>query len=324
MREHPVDSRAGRSEDFRGVERAERAVRDVGDAGGGSGRPAATVGGERVDWSDLQAALAEAGGAAALEEFVIDRALEREIKARGARIGSSDLEAERALAFTAMTQDAGVGSSAAGEVLDELRARRGLGPKRFERLLWRNAALRVLVRDGVTVSNDEIASGLAARFGERVEARIVVVRTEREAAAAREQLRPFVGDPTALTAQFAAIATRQSLDASASRGGLLDPFSLEDATYPLALRQALRGLGGDQRLTDTVAIEGGYALALLEGRSASPFTRRGGDEALMERQIRLRKERLAMDQLARRLLEASSVTVFDESLGWAWGRRGAR
>ncbi len=144
------------------------------------------------------------------------------------------------------------------------------------------------------------------------------MRTEREASTLRTQLKD-VGD--ALAVRFAEAAMNSSVDASASRGGLLDPFSPEDLTYPIALRQAIQSLPPGERITPTVALDGGYALVLVERKSPSPFVARGGDDALIEQQLRVRKERIAMDQLARRLLDAAGITVFDDSLGWSWARR---
>jgi hypothetical protein len=41
----------------------------------------------------------------------------------------------------------------------------------------------------------------------------------------------------------------------------------------------------------------------------------------LERLVRLRQERLLMDRLARNLLAQARITVFDESLNWAWQNR---
>lgn len=304
--------------DAKGLERAEHAVAESRERPSSESRPAAVVGGERVDWSELRAGLSEAQGGAILEEIVLDRLVARELTSAGIRLTSAELDAERTLLTQSMTQEAGISAAAASEVLEDLRTRRGLGPTRFESLLTRNAGLRRLVRDGLSVTNTEIAAGLAARTGERVNTRIIVVRTEREASSLRAQLKDVGND---ISVRFAELAMKNSVDASASRGGLLDPFSLEDLTYPIALRQAIQALTPGETLTSTIALDGGYALVLLEGRSPSPFPRRSGDEAMIEQQIRLRKERIAMDQLARRLIDTAGVTVFDESLGWSWSRR---
>lgn len=304
--------------DSKGLEQAERQAASLKPSTDARSRPIAVAGGERVDWDDLRAALSEAQGAIVLEEAVLDRLLARELASAGLRITSAEVDGERALLAQSMTQDAGISPTAAADVLDDLRTRRGLGPTRFDSLLRRNAALRRLVRDSVSVSNPEIEAALAARYAERVNTRIIVVRTEREASNLRSQLKDVPGSITVL---FAQLAMQHSLDASAPRGGLLDPFSLEDATYPIALRQALQSLAPGDSITPSIALDGGYAIVLLEGRSPSPYAKRPGDESMIEQQIRLRKERIAMDQLARRLLDAAGVTVFDESLAWSWSRR---
>ena len=43
--------------------------------------------------------------------------------------------------------------------------------------------------------------------------------------------------------------------------------------------------------------------------------------AWLETRLRVRQERFARVQPARRLLDAAGITVFDDSLGWSWARR---
>src|SRR5690606_3630103 len=78
--------------------------------------------------------------------------------------------------------------------------------------------------------------------------------------------------------RFAELAMRHSIDASASRGGLLAPISTVDPAYPLAMLKAIDGLvaraeadgaradGGDGEVSEVVAIDGGYALVQLVER----------------------------------------------------------
>ena len=41
----------------------------------------------------------------------------------------------------------------------------------------------------------------------------------------------------------------------------------------------------------------------------------------LERQVRLNQERILMDDLARRLLAAATVTIIDDEIKWSWDSR---
>ncbi len=274
-------------------------------------RPVAIIAGQRLDRSLLQAQLAEAAGAAVLEEAVLDAALAREYPAVWAAVGRNDLDRERMSVLALMRSDSGMTESEATEQLERSRIGRGLGPRRFEALLRRNAVLRAAVAPEVSVSADEIRLARDMNFGDRVRAQLLVVRTEREAQQLRQQL--LAG------ADFSSLARARSIDPSAGNGGELGPISWKDPGVPLPLQEALRSTPPGE-LSPVLALDGAAAIVRVEQRLGAHDT--GISDAELEQRIRLRKERIAMDALASRLLSSSSVTVFDESLRWAWETRG--
>lgn len=290
--------------------------------------PAALVDGNRIEWSDLTAPLAEAAGGLVLEEVVLDRTLEAECARSGLSVEAPAIDAERDLLARALTAAANVPQSEAETLLARVRVSRGLGEHRFASLLRRNAMLRALVRSGrmeervPEVTDEDLRQAYALKYGPRVRARLILLRQE---SAAAQALRRVRGDGQAPEA-FADVAAAVSVDPSAARGGLLDPFSLDDAAYPVAIRRVLAQLKPGE-VSDAVAVawsgHDGYAIFKLEGTVAAPAhapTLEACKDDLRE-EVRIVRERSAMDRLARRLIANAKVTIFDRSLDRSWTER---
>lgn len=276
-----------------------------------TGRPVAIVGGQRLERSLISASLAEAAGAAVLEEIVLDAAIARETGTPLSTIGRTELERERRNVIAVMMAESGMTEGEATEQLERSRISRGLGPHRFDALLRRNSALRKMVASEITVTPDELRLAREMNFGDRVRAHLIVVRSEREAEQLRQKL--------AAGADFEATARTRSIDPSGPQGGLIESVSWQDPALPLPLQEALRTTEPGQ-LSPVIAMDGASAIVRVDqrlGAIGSSIT-----DAELEGRIRLRKERVAMDALANRLLAATPVTVFDDSLKWAWDTRG--
>jgi len=276
--------------------------------------PPATLNGSPVAWAALHDAMVEAAGAVALEEAALDRLLSRETEERGVEITENDLEREeRALA--ASVGAVADGPAARDRLIRELRRRRGLGPRRYEALLRRTATLRKLVAPNVTINAESLERARRVRFGEKRRVRVITAPSLVEAQTAIRRLER--GEA------FGEVAARLSTDASAARGGLIEPLSLEDPTYPAALRDALRGLAPGER-TGPVALEGAYAVVKLE--EIIPADEDGAREAegVLEEEARAEQERILMTRLANRLLDGAALNILDPALENAWRARRER
>lgn len=291
-------------------------VESVGGAGGGAATATAfLVNGEPVPWSRILPALAEAAGAIAIEETALDMLLERECARAGVRITNEDVERERLLLAETMagpSNDAARGQQA----LAQVRRERGLGETRFAGMLRRNAMLRRLVQDEVAITPMVIDQAYELRYGERIGARIITTATPEEAAAAAGRVR--AGEP------FGEVAARVSTDASASRGGIIEPVSPADQSYPASVRRALTE-AAPGALTPIIAVERGYALLQRDTTTIPAVSDRPPIDAVradLEREARMRQERLLMGRLARRLLDGVGVTALDGGLdqSWRWRR----
>jgi parvulin-like peptidyl-prolyl isomerase len=277
---------------------------------------AAIIDGDLVARDDLYDLIAEAAGGQVLEEMILDRRLQAELSRRGQTISQADVDAETERLFFLIQGRVAADGDEAARVIEAARTARGLGPRRYRALLRRNAMLRRLVRDEVTIAEEDVQRLFEVRHGARVRARIIVVPTERDAAAARAEIAPADD----LSVAFARVAMDRSTDASASRGGMIEPFSTRDPAYPLPAREALRQVNPGE-LTPVIALDTGFAIFLLEDRL-------DGDDATLEeertsitRELRLRTERVLMQGLALELLGSSRVTIIDDSLGWSWQQR---
>ncbi|MCH6551869.1 MAG: hypothetical protein IH804_07640, partial [Planctomycetes bacterium] len=119
-------------------------------------RPAALVDSKAVGWGELRPLLNEAAGAECLQEVILDRVLDTALADAGLMVGPDEVAAEQRQLLETLDRDPDV----ALRLLDELRARQGLGRTRFAGLLRRNAALRALVRDQVQVTDPAVTLNL--------------------------------------------------------------------------------------------------------------------------------------------------------------------
>lgn len=276
--------------------------------------PPAMLDGSPVAWAALHDAMVEAAGAVALEEAALDRLLAEKAEERGVKITEADLEREE----RALAESVGAvadGPAARDRIIREVRRRRGLGPRRYEALLRRTATLRRLVAPNVTIDAEMLERAKSVRFGEKRRVRVITAPSLIEAQTAIRRIER--GEP------FAEVAARLSTDASAARGGLIEPLSLEDPTYPAALRDALRVLEPGDR-TGPVALEGVYAVAKLEEIIPPDGAAARETEGVLEQEARAEQERILMTRLANRLLDGAALNVLDPALENAWRARRER
>lgn len=276
-------------------------------------RPAALIDGRAVPWGELRPILSDLAGAEAIREVALNRELAGAATDAGIEITEEDVDAEESRLLRTLSDDA----STAIRLLDELRVRRNLSIARYRTLLYRNAILRALVADQVEITTAAVQQMYDATYGPRRQVRLLTVPDLATAHSVHRRVRSgmFLGD----------IAVDISTDESASRGGLLEPVSRLDPSYPATLRQAIWSLEGPGDVSDPTLLDNGYAIVQLvsesPARGAPPLADVQGE---MEALVRLNRERLLMDQRARNLLAGTQVTIFDETLHESWRREQRR
>jgi len=276
-------------------------------------RPVAYLDAQPVTQDEVYRLIAQAHGGEALTQILLDRAVRERLKQENIELAPAQIESEREQLLATLSADA----DEAARLLKQLRAGRGLDTKRFDAMLRRNAGLRALVREQVTINNAAIKQAYQLRYGPRYRVRLIVTRQLPELTNARRE--------ALQGASFTDLAIEYSTDASASQGGLLSPISPADPTYPKAIRDALPRLKMDNpntRLSPAIALDTGYALLWLEEvlTPDSPPTLEQTREAL-EAAVRTDLERIRMRQLARTLIEQTNVVVLDPALEKSWQRQ---
>lgn len=270
-------------------------------------RPAAMIDGKPVNWGELRATMTDLAGADALREYILDLKLAKALEEASVVIDDDSVVAERKLLLESLSDD----PNTAIRLLDELRDQQELGRKRFEALLRRNAGLRALVRDQVKINDDALRTMHDFAHGPKRQARIMVLPDLSTAQSAINLVKSGVSFPD--------VAVEMSSDASAARGGLLEPISQSDPNYPEALRQTLFTLNIGE-MSGPVLIGDQYAIVLMVKRIAADGVTLEDSRVALERMVRINQERLLMDQLARRIALDTAVTVFDEELNDSWQR----
>ena len=280
-----------------------------------SQQPVAVVNNRTIPASAVFPSLGEAAGGEVLEEVILDHLLSERMTREGYTLTEGDIDREAELLRTSLARASGADPRQARDLVDDLRRQRRLGPVRYRSLLRRNAMLRALVQQNVNIDESEVELIYQVVHGQRVQARVIVVTDEREAAALRRQL-AATPDP----ALFAELALQRSTDPSGALGGQLEEISVLDPSYPASIRAALRSLN-EGEISDVVALDNGYAVLLLEERIPPDGVRYESVREELYQDVRLARERAEMDRYARALLNSAKITVFDDSISWSWQTR---
>ncbi|MEM9416005.1 MAG: peptidylprolyl isomerase [Planctomycetota bacterium] len=275
-------------------------------------RPVAYLDGQPLRQHELFSVLAEMDGGLALSEVLIDRRLAQRLDQQGLTLTPADIDYEKQLILDTLSED----EDQAVRLLRAMRERRGLGELRYTALLRRNAGLRKLVRNDISVGEAAIRQAYQLAYGPRYTVRLILCDTAQAAQRIRQHA---LGG-----ASFIDLAVQQSTDPSAAQGGLLSPISPADATYPAALRDVLPTLATQdeaQRISPVLTLGQSYAVVRLE--EVTPANGPGIDAVRNEltQQVRLRLERLRMQQLAQTLIEGADLIVLDPTLKESWRRQ---
>lgn len=262
--------------------------------------------------SQLLPALFELAGAQALEEASLDVLLEQQLAQAGLALASDWQAREEELLLASIASEANTTPDEAARLLAQVRARRGLGPVRYVAQLRRTASLRTLVAVEAAPTPEQVQQELSILTSDRARIRLLVAPSQQAVQAARDETL-LEQSPAARAARLSTLAQRLSTDPSASAGGLVDGLSLADPAVPSGLRAALSQLAQGE-VSPVLALDTGFAIALLESRTPSP----NATSEQAQARATLRLQRIAMDRLAQRLLAGASIAPLDASLLWSW------
>ena len=264
-------------------------------------RPIALVDRDPVTLLDLRERLLEAAGGEVIREVRLEHALRDRLEAEGIELDEADIEAEEIRLLAELDDDPDI----ARRLLQVVQNAEGLGKTRYHGLLWRNAALRALVQPDVLVDAEAMQLVWEITHGPQVRVRVIVVASYSRAASLVEQLNDGK--------DFTRLAVDWSIDASRDRGGLLDPFSTVDPSFPTALRQSVDALGPGEH-TNPVLLGDRYLVARLEERIPADGVTYETLEPELHDRARQSQERMLMQEEAYRLRNEPDMRLFDGAL----------
>lgn len=262
--------------------------------------PVAVIDGRVLDWRAFGPLVAEASGGPVLEEVVLEWRCETECAKASVVVGAELVLAEERRVLESLDQD----PERAMRLLQSLKARQGLGPLRWQALLRRNAMLRALVARDIVLDEAVIEQARDSLVGPRRDARLIVVAD----LVAAERVRVALRDG----ASFPELAARESLDASAPRGGLVTGVTRRDAGYPSSFREALFTLAPNA-ISDPLLVEDRFMIVQMLAESTPPAIEAAELDRRARDRARIAQERVAMERLADRLLRTTSLSIFDEA-----------
>ena len=147
------------------------------------------------------------------------------------------------------------------------------------------------------------------RHGPRYQVRIIVTNTVTDAQRLARQV--------AEGASFIDLAIAHSIDGSRAQGGLIDPISPADPTWPKALRDVVVGLEPGQ-VSNPIALDRGFAIAQLQRVVPGSDAIFEQVQPELERMVRLDMEGQAIRRLIRTIVDEADLLILDPALDWSW------
>lgn len=260
-----------------------------------------------------------AHGAGILEQLIVLEAVEQLASQRGLVITQADIDREyedglRRLVDPVADLTTGPFDRAQAEgILDTVLAGRNISREEFQLTVRRNVFLRHVVEADLAITEDLVQAEFERAYGERVQCRHIQLATRGEVARAQERL--------AAGESFADVARRYSANlASGEKGGLLEPFSLQDDSVPLAMREAAAGLTPGSPPSVLRTGEWYHILQLEQVLPAADVTLADVRDEL-DRRLRSRLAEPGVRDLYERLFREATLEIHDPALREVFDRK---
>lgn len=231
--------------------------------------------------------------------------LNKELKKRSLTVSQEAINEEvgrAALAFGYIKQDGAPDVNAWVRAVTE---QEGIGVKEYVRdAVWPTVALKQLVGNSVTVTQEDLQKGFEANYGERVEVLAIVLGNQRIATQVFDQARN-----NNTREFFGTLAEQYSVEAvSRANFGEIPPIRRHGG-QPLIEKEAFRLKPGE--LSAIVAMGDKYIIMRCIGRTKPVVEQLSDVKTELEKDIREKKLRLAMTEEFDRLREAAQIDNFE-------------
>ena len=262
----------------------------------------AVVNGRQVTRLDLARHCLQYFGDPVLEQLVNQQLVREATIAAGVQITPAEIDAEideTAERFNLSTTD----------FLGLIERERGVTREQYaDEVVWLTLALRKLVGDKLTVTDQDVKEAWAARYGEGVRVRMISVASQHQAAEVLQQARAKPED-------FPRLAREYSQDVnSASTGGLVQPirhFRGEPEIEQIAFAMK------EGQVSNPIPIGDQFIILKCEGRIPAAQVTLDEVRAQLDEQVREQK----LPELAAELLQTLRTTARIENIFNDAGKR---
>jgi len=224
-------------------------------AGGNRTEILARVNGQALPMDTLVVILLRAHGMPIARQLISTELVRQEARRRGIEITEADVERENDLAmeetFGQLPQPA-----QRERMLQQFLTRFQVTRERWNLTMRRNAYLAKMAGE-IEISEKDLREAFASRYGRRVVVRTIQTASSQAALRVRAQARRPGAD-------FAELARRHSIHASAQQGGLLPPIGPNTREVPPVLRRAALALTKPGEVSEPVLAGSAYHVLRLE------------------------------------------------------------
>ncbi len=248
---------------------------------------------------DLWDSLIQMSGKKALDDAILDIGVMNELKRRGLVVSNVELETERSLLIETLAVEN------FDDALELLWSTLSLTEPQVNNLIERNAGLRKLIAEHVTVNDETIERMFQILHGPSAEARIIVCDTIEAAHLAMGALQEGQ--------RFAEVASLYSTDSSRVNRGFLGEVIYADPQWPASLREQIEvinvGAHSKPFLLDTRWV--------IVNKISENFPNSVKLQDVQDEVAEIAKraqERLRMDQLSIQILQTYQPSIYDNAL----------
>lgn len=278
----------------------------------------ATVNGQPIASRRVIDVLLRANGPAILEQLIVLDEAQRKAASMGLVVTQSDIDEEYQRALKRLVDPLAEKSAerfdlpAAERALDAVLRERNVSRREFMLGMERRTYLRKIAEEEMEVTEVQLRQEFERRFGERVKVRHIQLGSLREAGRVSEMLRSG--------SAFVELAERYSANVSSeASGGLLDPFSMAEASLPIAFRRAGFELE-EGEVSGAVQVGPWYHIIRLEERIPAEQVNFEDVRPQLEAGIRERANESAIASLYEKLFREATIVIHDPALREAFNR----
>ncbi|MCH2147432.1 MAG: hypothetical protein MK073_06415 [Phycisphaerales bacterium] len=249
--------------------------------------------------SEFWETLVGLSGEKAVEQFVLEIGINKELERKGLALSKEDFRREHEILMESLQVNS------MQEALDALSMQQSLTPSQVDSFIRQNAGLRKLIKDKLTVNAAMIERMFQILHGPSAQAKIIVCMSREGAIEAMELLDS--GET------FDSVAMKCSVDSTSKYGGSIGEIIYADPQWPASLREQLHAIEL-QHYSSPFLMDETWAIVYKQSEQHGSGINLDSVKQDVEKIARLAQERLIMTQHSNQILRTYKPTIIDDAL----------